>query len=161
MIELQMKIKKTLNKKVRNATIISFDGVLFKSKLELYAYKRLKEEKIEFQYEGIKFEITPAFTFENKSYELLRKSNAKVFTEQSNKIRPITYTPDFVGNNWIIETKGNPNEVFPIKWKLFKLYLTTTKQNYDLFVPRNHKQIDQAIEIIKQNEGILHRKKGK
>ena len=25
----------------------------------------------------------------------------------------MTYTPDFVGNNFIIEAKGRPNDVFP------------------------------------------------
>lgn len=156
-----MKIKRIQNKKVRNATVISFDGIVFKSKLELYCYKKLKEANIEFTYEGIKFEIIPAFIFTNNSFELLRKGKEKVFKEQSNKIRPITYTPDFVGNNWVIETKGNPNETFPIKWKLFKYYLTITEQNYDLFVPRNQKQIDQTIEIIKQNERLLRSKKSK
>ena len=63
----------------------------------------------------------------------------------------MTYTPDFVGDKWIIETKGNPNDAFPLRWKLFKKYLVDHDLIYDLYVPRNHKQIDETIKQIKEN----------
>ena len=39
------------------------------------------------------------------------------------KYLPIKYTPDFIGEDFIIETKGRANESFPIRWKLFKRLL--------------------------------------
>ena len=53
-----MKQKKVINKKVRNATIISYSGITFKSKLELYCYKKLTEFNIKFTYEERTFELT-------------------------------------------------------------------------------------------------------
>src|SRR4030042_244646 len=152
-----MRRKKVINKKVRNATIISYNEITFKSKLELYCYKKLTELKIKFKYEEITFELIPSFVFENDSYELYKKKGNRYFGPQRNNIRGINYTPDFVGNGWIIETKGNPNDVFPVKWKLFKKYLTDNNIHINLFMPRNQKQIDEIITVI--HEGILQGKK--
>ena len=44
------KKKAILNKKVRNATILEYHGITFKSKLEVHCYKKLKEANIKFQY---------------------------------------------------------------------------------------------------------------
>ena len=41
----------TENKKVKNARITIYDGISFKSKLEVYCYKKLKENGIPFEYE--------------------------------------------------------------------------------------------------------------
>lgn len=92
--------KKKENKKVRNATENVYDGITFKSKLETYVYKQLKAHNLKAEYEPIKFELIPAFTFCGK------------------KIRAMTYTPDFVGDNFIIEAKGKPNDVF------YTIYIT-------------------------------------
>lgn len=121
-----------INKKVRNATPIEIDGIKFKSKLEGYVYKKLKEYNIFAEYEPIKFILIPSFYFLGK------------------KIRPITYTPDFVGNNFIIEAKGRPNETFPLKWKLFlyKLYYENLTNKYQLFIVHNHKEVDECINKI-------------
>ena len=154
-----MKRKKVINKKVRNATISSYDGITFKSKLELYCYKKLKESKLKFTYEEHTFELIPSFEFKNDSYELYKKKNLRYFGPQSTHIRCITYTPDFVGDGWIIETKGNPNDAFPIKWKLFKKHLNDNNLNINLYMPRNQGQIDEIVKII--YERILQSKKGK
>jgi hypothetical protein len=39
------------------------------------------------------------------------------------KILPITYKPDFVGRDFVIECKGRANESFPLRWKLFKAWI--------------------------------------
>lgn len=52
-----------------------------------------------------RYELLPAFTFNNKKY------------------RPMTYLPDFVGKDFIIECKGFPNEAWPLREKLFNFYL--------------------------------------
>jgi len=51
------------------------DGIEFKSGLEAYMYKALRDAGIKAQYEGIKFELIPSFDFKNKCYE--RQSNGK------------------------------------------------------------------------------------
>ena len=141
------------NKKVRNATILEYHGITFKSKLELHCYKKLKEANIKFQYEKVKYELMPAFKFENESYELYKKKGERYFGPQRPGIRAITYTPDFVGtyrgHKFVIETKGNPNDAFPLRWKLFKKHLYDTKNNAVLYMPRNQKQIDEVVELIK------------
>lgn len=164
-----MKRKKVINKKVRNATIISYSGITFKSKLELYCYKKLKETNIPFEYEEYTFELIPSFEFTNDSYELFKKKGERYFGPQHTHVRSMTYTPDFVGPGWIIETKGNPNESFPIKWKLFKKHIVDKKLHISLYMPRNQHQIDEIIELVKkqyetnkiQREGLLQNKKGK
>lgn len=154
-----MRKKKVINKKVRNATIISYNGITFKSKLELYCYKKLTEAKIKFKYEEVTFELISSFQFKGDSYELFKKGGKRYFGPKRSTIRGMTYTPDFVGDGWIIETKGNPNDTFPLKWKLFKKYLTDNNINVDLYMPRNQGQVDEVIGII--NEGIPQDKKGK
>ena len=151
-----MRRKKVINKKVRNATILSYYGITFKSKLELYCYKKLKELKIPFKYEEQTFELVPSFEFKNDSYELFKKKDNRYFGPQRQHIRSITYTPDFVGSGWIIETKGNPNESFPMKWKMFKKHINDHKLDVDLYMPRNQKQVEEVVQIIKNRyEGIL------
>ncbi len=120
------------NKKVKNATKIEIDGIKFRSKLEAYTYKKLKEVKLYAEYESQKFELLPAFTF------------------QDTKVRAITYTPDFVGKDFIIECKGFPNDAYPLKKKLFEYYLVTHNIDYKYYVVHNQKEVDQLIESLKQ-----------
>ena len=120
-----------VNRRVKNATPLVYDSIQFKSKLEVYCYRRLKECNILANYEPIKFVIQPGFTLFNE------------------KIRPITYTPDFVGNNFIIECKGMQTDTFKIKWKLFKYYLFTNNISYKLYLPRNQKDVEKVIQEIK------------
>ena len=67
---------------------------------------------------------------------------------------PIKYTPDFIGKDFIIETKGRPNESFPMRWKLFKRFVTQQFPNYTLFKPQNQKECDRVIEILKSPQSI-------
>ena len=144
----------TKNKKVKNATSITYDNINFKSKLELYCYKKLKENNIGFNYNSIKFNLLGNFVFSNDSYELIRRKNYKNFEKAKQAVKGISYTPDFVGfypngKMFIIETKGNPNDAFPLKWKLLKNFLEENSINCDLFMPRNQKHIDFVVDIIK------------
>jgi len=146
------------NKKVKNATPVVYNDIKFKSKLEVYCYKRLEEEGIPVDYEPNRYLIFEPFIFNNESHEVKKHDNRREFVSVSNKIRGIYYTPDFVdrNNNFIIETKGNPNDAWPLRLKLFKRFLVINNMNYELFVPRNKKQVDETIRIIKEkyyNEG--------
>ena len=66
-----MRRKKQLNSKVRNATPNEYDGIKFRSKLETYTYKKLKEANIMADYEMHRYELLPAFTFNNKKYRAM------------------------------------------------------------------------------------------
>ena len=46
------------NKKISNATELEYEGIKFRSKLEVYCYKRLKEEGLSFKYEMYLFSLS-------------------------------------------------------------------------------------------------------
>ena len=54
---------------------IIVDNITFKSGLEAYMYKALKNAKIKAEYEGTTFELVPSFFSVNDSYE--RTGNGK------------------------------------------------------------------------------------
>ena len=155
---------KTNKGKVRNVTPLKLDGIQFKSKLEAYCYTQLKASGITFKYEEQRFTLVDPFTFTNDSFELGKIKGERVFRKASPNIRPITYLPDFVGiykdQPFIIETKGLLGDSFPIRWKLFKRHVQANGLNYDLYMPRNRKQIDETINLIKsKNESTDTRRK--
>lgn len=144
-----------MNKKIYNATELEFEGIKFKSKLEVYCYKKLKEENIEFVYEGYTYNLVPTFKYKFNLYESYKKGSQWLFGKKNNTVRGLTYTPDFVNNTnkWIIECKGFPNDAFPLKWKLFKYLLTQLNISYDLYLPKNQKHVDECIRLIKEQNG--------
>lgn len=143
-----MRRRRKINKKVRNAVSKVYKGIKFRSKLELFTYKELQKAKIKSLYEQKKFILMKGFHFSNVCVEPKKKDYIGITA----KVRDITYTPDFVDPNgkWIIEVKGFANDVFPIKWKLFKNHLMENGYTYALFLPKNQKQVLETIELIKQ-----------
>ena len=133
---------------------ISYDGISFASGLERYTYIALKKNKLYEGYESETFQIIESFQFPNISYEKQANSKGEYINRGSKKILGIKYTPDFIGKDYIIECKGRPNESFPLRWKLFKLWLTKNNIGKILYKPQNHKEVDRTIALIKE-----HRKK--
>ena len=128
--------KQTSNKKVKNATPTVYNNIKFRSKLEMYTYKKLEQAKINVEYEMHRFELIPAFVFLGK------------------KIRAMTYLPDFVGDNFIIECKGFSTDTWPLREKLFKYKLFLTNDNRHFYVVHNQKEVDECInQILTNNEG--------
>ena len=127
---------------------VTYDGVTFASGLEKYMYQALKKAKIKAKYEGRTYTLVEGFDFESSSYE--RQSNGKgQFVDRGNKkIQPIKYTPDFVGDDFIIETKGRANESFPMRWKLFKKFINKCYPRVTLYKPQNQKECDKVVELI-------------
>lgn len=125
-----------------------FNKIEFKSLLEKHMYKHLYDAGIPVEYEKHTFTVFDGMVYPQACYEGTRK---KLYNKGS-KIRPITYTPDFVDPNgkWIIETKGYANESFPLRWKLFKKHLKDKNLPYVLFMPRNKVQCKEVLELIKQ-----------
>lgn len=136
-------IKKKVVRKSKNKYKNKSTGK-FRSGLEEFCDTQLKLNKIDFKYEEWKVELFPKFKSSIVSYE----SKAKALVIVSPNIRNMTYTPDFVGDNWIIETKGRETPDFKIKWKMFKKYLEDNNLEYTLFKPTNQKQVLETIKII-------------
>ena len=124
------------------------DGIEFKSGLEAYMYTALKQASIKAKYEGVKFEIAPSFDFKNKCYERQSNGKGEYKDRGSKKILKISYTPDFTGREFIIECKGRANESFPIRWKLFKKYVSEQLPNVTLYKPQNQKECDETVSLI-------------
>jgi hypothetical protein len=127
---------------------ITYDGIKFASGLEKYMYIALKKANIKAKYEGQTFELVSAFDFELKSIERQSNGKGEYKNRGSKKILNIKYTPDFIGNDFIIETKGRANESFPLRWKLFKKLLTEQKSKVTLYKPQNQKECDETIRLI-------------
>ncbi len=121
--------------KVRNATAVDKYGIHFRSKLECYTYEAFMKAGIPVKYEPKHFVLLPGF---------------EIFNE---KVRPITYLPDFIGtykkHSFVVECKGLMGDSFPLRWKLFKHYLKRKRSKMRYYIVRNHKQVDELIEKIK------------
>lgn len=121
--------------KVRNATKVDKYGLHFRSKLECYTYEAFINAGIPVQYEPKHFTLLPKFEY------------------QQEKIRAMTYLPDFIGNGFIVECKGLMGDSFPLRWKLFKYYLKKHRSKMKCYLVRNHKQVDEMIqELLSQKK---------
>ena len=129
---------------------ITYDGINFASGLERYTYMALKKNKLFEGYENEVFQLIEGFNFNNESFEKQANGKGEYTNRGQKKILGIKYTPDFVGKDYIIECKGRANESFPIRWKLFKLWLTKNKIGKTLYKPQNQKEVDRTIQIIKE-----------
>jgi len=121
--------------------------LLYKSKLEEYCASQLERHGIPFTYESQTYTLQNGFDLGDM---ICWEKNGKRFSPHK-KVRKITYTPDFLGKGFIIETKGVRTESFNIKWKLFKHYVIAKKMKVSLYSPSNKKEIDFVIENILAN----------
>ena len=131
--------------------VVLYDGITFKSGLEKYMYKALKDNNIFAEYESQTFELVSSFKFQNSCFE--RQSNGKgSFSDRGNKkVLNLKYTPDFIGKDFIIETKGRANESFPLRWKLFKKWMVNNNDYRVLYKPQNQSECDETIQLILYN----------
>lgn len=143
--------------KIRNANPKFYDGIQFLSKLEVYAYKQLKENNLQFKYEPETFTLWEGFQPENLGMVFGPRSKVKRdLVDKRRKQIDMTYTPDFkvVKGNHVIfmETKGFPNDSFPIKRKMFLKLLEEKNDGntYHFLEPSNQKWVREAINLIKE-----------
>ncbi len=146
-----MRRKKSKKRGPVTAKKITYDGINFASGLERYTYMALKKEKLFEYYEGEVFQLIESFNFTNESYEKQANGKGDYTNRGSKKILGIKYTPDFTGKDYIIECKGRANESFPLRWKLFKLWLTKNNIGKTLYKPQNQKEVDLTIQLIRNN----------
>lgn len=151
------KIKKvskvsSVNKKILNATPKEYNGIKFKSLLEVKCYRMLLEAGFRPEYEARRITIWKGFFPTVPFYNRNKKSRELI--KSTSKILDITYTPDFVFNYHnmpvFIEVKGYENEVYPLKKKIFRKYLETYVPNGIYFEVRSIREINRAIEILKE-----------
>lgn len=126
---------KPVNKKIKNATTKEYNGIKFRSQLEVMTYKTLLSEGFSPKYEEDSFCIFPSqavsvplFTknkFKNKNKGIQPISLSACIDRRS--LSKLTYTPDFTfdynGKHIIIEVKGFATDTFVYRFKLFRAYL--------------------------------------
>lgn len=125
-------LKRAKKGKVKNVSKVIDDGIKFDSKLEHYAYVKMKELKIPFQ-------IKPEYTL------------IESFRYLDELIRPMKFTPDYLltKHNVILETKGFPNESFPLRLKLFKYKMKQNGSEIKFVVCRTQKDVDNFLNTLK------------
>ena len=128
--------------RVKNATAVDKYGMHFRSKLECYTYEAFTNAGIPVKYEPKHFTLLPGFEF------------------MGEKIRPITYLPDFIGRGFVVECKGLIGDAFPLRFKLFKYYLKRHHSKMKCYLVRNHKQVDEMIqELLNQRQNGKNKQK--
>ena len=141
-----MRYKRKAGKKTIQSKKGEYDGIKFASQLEVFMYKALKAADIDFGYETEKFVLIEAFHSENVSFE--RTANKEMINRGEKNVRSITYTPDFVSDKFLIETKGRANESFPIRFKLFKRLLHLNNDKRVIYKPQSQSDCLIVIEDI-------------
>lgn len=121
-----------INKKVRNATPTAYKGVVYRSKMEVTFAMMLDSEGIEYGYESETWMLMQPQKYMGKT------------------IRAVTYTPDFIVDNVIIEIKGWRNDVFPLKKKLIIKFINDNCPDTLFIEARNINDMRQAIYEIKK-----------
>lgn len=125
------------NSKVKNATRVELDGIKFRSKLEAYTYRRLKEENLNFEYEKTTYTIIEKFEY------------------MGEKMRAATLTPDFIDldNKIMIEVKGFETDISKIKRKLLKYKLHLAREDWKIYMVNSQKKVEETIQLIKNVQG--------
>lgn len=143
-------VKLQENKKIKNATPLEYDNILFKSKLEKMIYQTLKESGFPVEYEPHRYVIWEGFRPSVLCYD--KDPITRMLKPETKKLIDITYTPDFVfehnGYTIIVEAKGIFNDRFPMKKKMFRKYLEEKNPKSIYFEIYTKKQLMQAIDII-------------
>jgi hypothetical protein len=127
---------------------VMYNGITFASGLEKFMYKSLKEAGIYCEYESHTFELLPSFVFENDCIERQSNSKGDFINRGNKKVLNLKYTPDFVGDTFIIETKGRANDSFPLRWKMFKKWMVDNGDTRTLYKPQNQTECLKTIELI-------------
>lgn len=138
----------TQNKKIKNATAKTYNGINFRSSLEVRLYKYLLSKNIKTEYEPETITIWEGKHLSVPFYNTVGKNFKRVTTL---KTRAIHYTPDFIiyynGYKIYLEAKGFTNDVFPYKAKLFRSWLETQ--------PKELKLCFAVVHSIKELEFVL------
>ena len=143
------------NKKVKGAKGHLYEGIWFKSQIEVDAYKALCAEGFNPEYEKHTYVLQETKLFPTLHYAPYRdrKLHKDVWGLNKYKQISIKYKPDFVftvqGKLIVIEVKGYANDRYPYQKKLFFKWLEANNPNSVFFEIHNKKQLKMAIKTIK------------
>lgn len=121
------------NKKIRGATKIQVNGIIFKSKLEARIAEALYNLGVDYEYEKYKVTLLPSFDYDSEHF------------------RPMVYTPDFKIGNAIIEAKGFPSDA----WKIRKKLIMWTLKSTPLLEYFEVHSIQELIDMIEYDDRFL------
>lgn len=141
--------------KPRKKKVFPFKGIDYASGLERNMAILLDGADIPFKYEPKTYEVLKGFRFPLKCYERQGNGKGDMVDRGQKKVLGIKYTPDFIGEGFIIETKGFANETFPMRWKLFKHLLTEEGVNVEdlvIYKPQKISECEQVIILIKEHQ---------
>lgn len=139
------------NKKVINATEVYSNGIHFKSTLESRFYNYMVKQGFNPQYESQSFILWDGF-YPQKPFYI---DGQPYVTKRGypKKLKDWVYTPDFIitlGHcTFIIEAKGQPNDVYSYKRKLFLKILDTMRYTY-FFEVHSIKGLAKTLSKIKE-----------
>lgn len=129
----------------RSGTKITKYGIEFDSLLELDLYEEFTNRGLRI-IRGVPISVSDSMTVQFQCYTNDNKANK--FKLESNKIKDIKYTPDFIidiadvnkhSRTVYIEAKGFANETFRYRWKLFKKWLNRNDPDALVFlIKRKH-----------------------
>lgn len=120
------------NKKIKNATPTIYKGVQYRSKLEVRFAMMLDAENIPFAYEEETWVVLDKQTYMGKT------------------IRCVTYTPDFIIGNVVVEIKGFRNDVFPLKRKLIIKFINENRPDTLFFEAKTVADMRMVVDFIKR-----------
>jgi hypothetical protein len=146
-----------MGKNISRAIKTTYKGRKFQSRLEQHLFQLFDDAGVKIKYEEEVFTIIDKFHFPNASYEKTISSKDKLVNKGEKTHLAVKYTPDFTldinGLKVIIETKGISTDIFQLRYKLFKKYITDNNLNYVLYMPRNQAQnkfvFEEVMKLIK------------
>lgn len=143
------------NRKIKNAKKHEYDGIMFKSGLEVEAYKAFVKEDFNPEYEKHTYVLQESKLFPTLHYAPFRdrKTHENVWGLNKYKIISLKYTPDFVftinDKLIVVEVKGFANDRYPYQKKLFFKWLEDNHPDSAFFEIHNKRQLNAAVEVIK------------
>ena len=140
-----------INRKVINATPVTYDGITFRSKVEMRVYIALCNAGYMPEYEPDRIVLMESFRPKRVWYyegipQHLKKSEKMKMQDAK------TYTPDFkiaIGDTIIyLEAKGHPNDSYSLTRKMFLKWLDTQEGNIIFSEVRTKRGLNAFIEIM-------------
>lgn len=140
------------NKKIKNAAGEVCNGIKFRSKLEGRLYGKMLKLGLNPEYEAETIVLWEGFRPSQPFYvdgapQITKKSLIPLLLEDWK------YTPDFIlefgGYKFYIEAKGQPNDLWPYKRKLFLRWIEKQQKCY-FFEVRTIRGLVKSIELMKQ-----------
>lgn len=139
------------NKKIINATPVVSANISFRSKTEERVYKKLLSLGYSPKYEEKTFVIWDGFRPTKPWY--IDGEPQIIKSGENMKLLDWKYTPDFIleknGYTIILEVKGESNDVYPYKRKLFLKLLESLDKTY-FFEVHTIRGLVKSLETIEQ-----------